>query len=154
MCSGWCNNWVTWVNIPILFQKGLCTDDTDIVPERLEDKQYYRCFSMWPVNARYPYLFSEGFVDWRCGHCFSKMLVQFSNISAVINKHFNGDNSKHSTVYTSTTFWKLMFTDKSDVVLIICYLPIVEGRRYFRGVWSFNRHHIQNILNQSLNCSG
>jgi len=27
-------------NIPILFQKGLCTDDTDIVPERLEDQRY------------------------------------------------------------------------------------------------------------------
>jgi len=62
------------------------------------------------------------------------MLVQFSNTFTITNKYFTGDNSKHSTVYTSTTCSKLIFTDERKVVLILCYLPPVEGRPYFRNV--------------------
>jgi hypothetical protein len=60
------------------------------------------------------------------------MLVQFSNTFAVTNKYFTGDNSKHSTVYNNTTCSKLMFRDERDVILILCYLPPVEGTHYFR----------------------
>jgi len=67
------------------------------------------------------------------------MLVQFSNTFAVINKYFTGDNSKHSNIYTSAKCLKLMFTDQRDI-LTLCYHPPVEGRQYFRSIWSCNRY--------------